>query len=103
MKDGPKNLLRAQDVHKIVDAFTKRLEVPKYSRMVSLEEIEKNDLNLNLPRYIDNQIAEDLQNIEGHLKGGIPAPDVEALRRYWSVCPTLKTVLFKPNRPDYLD
>jgi type I restriction enzyme M protein len=56
MKDGPKNRLRAQDIHKIVDVFNRRLEVPKYSRMVSFEEIEKNEFNLNLPRYIDSQI-----------------------------------------------
>ena len=55
-----------------MDAFTKRLEIPKYSRMVSVEEIEKNEFNLNLPRYIDSQTAEDLQDIAGHLKGGIP-------------------------------
>jgi len=103
MKDGPKNRLRAQDIHKIVDAFTKRLEIPKYSRTVSVEEIEKNEFNLNLPRYIDSQTAEDVQDIAGHLKGGIPATDVEALRRYWAICPTLKNALFKPNRPDYLD
>jgi type I restriction enzyme M protein len=81
MKDGPKNRLRAQDIHKIVDVFNKRLEVPKYSCMVSFEEIEKNEFNLNLPRYIDSQEAEDLQDIEGHLNGGIPARDVDALER----------------------
>ena len=79
MKDGPKNRLRAQDIHKIVDVFNRRLEVPKYSRMVAFEEIEKNEFNLNLPRYIDSQQAEDLQDIEGHLQGGIPAADVDAL------------------------
>jgi hypothetical protein len=68
MKDGPKNRLRAQDIHKIVDVFNKRLEVPKYARMVPVEEIEKNEFNLNLPRYIDSQTPEDLQDIEGHLK-----------------------------------
>src|SRR6266481_5078123 len=103
IKDGPKNRLRAQDIHKIVDAFTKRLEIPKYSRMVSVEEIEKNEFNLNLPRYIDSQQAEDLQDIEGHLRGGIPVRDVEALTSYWKVCPKLRDVLFKANRPGYLD
>jgi type I restriction enzyme M protein len=103
MKDGPKNRLRAQDIHKIVDAFTKRLQIPKYSRLVSVDEIEKNEFNLNLPRYIDSQTPEDLQDIEGHLKGGIPAADVEALRRYWAICPALKATLFRPNRPNYLD
>ena len=71
--------------------------------MVSLEEIEKNDFNLNLPRYIDSQQAEDLQDIEAHLKGGIPAADVKALSRYWDVCPKLRPALFRDNRPGYLD
>jgi type I restriction enzyme M protein len=103
MKDGPKNRLRAQDIHRIVDAFTKQLALPKYSRTVSFDEIEKNDFNLNLPRYIDSQRAEDVQDIEGHLKGGIPAANVDELQPYWDVCPKLRKALFKPNRPGYLD
>ncbi len=101
MKDGPKNRLRAQDIHKIVDVFNKRLDVPKYARMVSVEEIERNEFNLNLPRYIDSQTPEDVQDIAGHLQGGIPAADVDALQRYWAVCPSLKSTLFHPLRPGY--
>jgi type I restriction enzyme M protein len=101
MKDGPKNRLRSQDIHKIVDVFNKRLEVPKYARMVSFEEIEKNEFNLNLPRYIDSQEPEDLQDIEGHLNGGIPNRDIEAMEKYWSICPNLKATLFQPLRPNY--
>ena len=103
MKDGPKNRLRAQDIHRIVDVFTRQREIPGYARRVSFAEIEKNDFNLNLPRYIDSQTPEDRQDIEGHLKGGIPVADVEALKPYWGICPTLKTTLFKPNRPGYFD
>ena len=104
MKDGPKNRLRAQDIHQIVDVFNRVLEIPKYSRMVSFEEIEKkNDYNLNIPRYIDSQTPEDIQNIEGHLKGGIPIIDVDSLQQYWSVCPNLKQTLFKENRSGYVD
>jgi len=103
MKDGPKNRLRSRDVHQIVDVFTRRLDIPKYSRMVPFAEIEKNDYNLNLPRYIDSQQAEDNQDIEGHLKGGIPLADVDALQRYWEVCPDLRKTLFKLNRPGYVD
>src|ERR1017187_7992807 len=103
MKDGPKNRLRSQDMHKIVDVFTRRLEVYRYARMVSVDEIEKNDFNLNLPRYIDSQTPEDTQDIAGHLQGGIPAADVDALARYWAVCPLLRKTLFKPGRPGYLD
>lgn len=103
MKDGPKNRLRAQDIHKIVDIFTRQAEVPKFSRMVSFEEIEKNEFNLNLPRYIDSQQAEDLQDIEGHLHGGIPCADIDALERYWNICPQLRETLFKEKRSGYLE
>ncbi len=99
MKDGNKNRLRDMDIHKIVDVFNKRLEIPKYSRMVGFEEIEKNEFNLNIPRYIDSQQAEDIQDIEGHLQGGIPSADVDALQRYWDVCPQLRQALFKDQPP----
>lgn len=50
MKDGNKNRLREQDIRKIVDVFNNQLEIPKYSRMVYNDEIEKNEYNLNIPR-----------------------------------------------------
>jgi type I restriction enzyme M protein len=104
LKDGPKNRLREQDIHKIVDAFGKQDgSDPRYARMVGFDEIEKNDWNLNLPRYIDSQQAEDRQDIEGHLKGGIPVGDIDALQPYWDVCPKLRRSLFKPNRKGYVD
>lgn len=101
IKDGPKNRLREQDIHKIVDVFTKQMELPKFSRMVSLEEIQKNEYNLNLPRYIDSQVIEDQQDIAGHLQGGIPKADLDALSKYWEVCPSLRKSLFKEIRKDY--
>ena len=103
MKDGPKNLLRSMDIHKIVDVFNKRLDVPKYARMVSVSEIEQNEFNLNLPRYIDSQTPEDRQDIAGHLQGGIPSSNVDALERHWAVFPELRHSLFKENRRGYLD
>jgi type I restriction enzyme M protein len=103
MKDGPKNRLRARDIHKIIDVFTEGQDTAKYGRMVSLEEIEKNEFNLNLPRYIDSGEPEDIQDIDGHLHGGIPVSDVEAFSSYWAVCPQLRSDLFRDNRPGYLD
>lgn len=107
MKDGPKNRLRERDIHRIVDAFQRRQTVPRYARQVGQEEIEKNEHNLNLPRYIDSQVPEDRQDIEGHLRGGIPETDITApdslVSRYWAVCPQLESALFKPNRPGYVD
>jgi type I restriction enzyme M protein len=104
IKDGNKNRLREQDVHKIVDVFNKQFEIPKFSRMVSVEEIESNEYNLNIPRYIDNQEEEDIQDIAAHLQGGIPAADIDALEKYWDVYPTMKESLFKINgREGYYD
>ena len=102
IKDGNKNRLRAQDIHKIVDTFTRQLETPKYSRLVPLAEIEANDYNLNLPRYIDSTEPEDRQDIEAHLKGGIPNADIDDLDAYWQVFPSVRGELFTDaNRPGY--
>jgi type I restriction enzyme M protein len=105
VKDGNKNRLREQDIHKIVDVFNKQIEVPKFSRLVPIKEIEeKNDFNLNIPRYIDSQEEEDIQDIEAHLKGGIPLRDIDALQGYWSVCPNLRSALFaNGKRGGYCD
>ncbi|HHX8757294.1 type I restriction-modification system subunit M [Legionella pneumophila] len=95
IKDGNKNRLREMDIHKIVDVFTKKLEIDGYSRLVSIEEIEKNDFNLNIPRYIDSSEPEDLQDIDAHLLGDIPKADIDALKDYWQIFPNLKNTLFK--------
>lgn len=105
VKDGAKNRLRSQDIHKIVDVFTKQTEVERYSRMVPLGEIAdpQNDFNLNIPRYIDSSEPEDIQDLDAHLHGGIPERDVDALSEYWVAFPRLRSQLFKPNRPGYGD
>lgn len=107
IKDGNKNRLREQDIHKIVDTFNKQLQTPKFSRLIPITEIAdpKNDYNLNIPRYIDSQEEEDIQDIEAHLLGGIPKRDIEALENYWKVYPTLKSTLYKVvgNRPDFYE
>ena len=71
--------------------------------MVPVAEISdaKNDYNLNLPRYIDSTDAEDLQDIEGHLRGGIPNRDLDALHAYWQVIPSVRAALFEDLRPGY--
>ena len=104
IKDGNKNRLREQDIHRIVDTFTRQVDVPRYARMVPFEEIAdpKNDFNLNLPRYIDSTTPEDLQDIDGHLRGGIPERDLDALDAYWQVLPSVRSMLFESaGRPGY--
>lgn len=102
IKDGNKNRLRERDVYKITTVFNERLELAKYSRFVPNSEIKEiNDYNLNLPRYIDSSEGEDLQNIEGHLQGGIPKIDVDSLAKYWEAFPKLRDALFTPLREGF--
>lgn len=94
-KEGDKNKLREQDIRRIVDTWNARVDVPHYARFVPMSEIAQNDYNLNIPRYIqviDNEIH---QNVDAHLRGGLPAFDIdEQMSVYWSVLPTLKKDLF---------
>ena len=102
IKDGNKNRLRECDIKKIVDTFNAQLEIPKYSRLVPMEEIsEKNDYNLNIPRYIDSQPPEDIQDIKAHLKGGIPNFNVKELNNYWEAFNSVKLDLFENIDADY--
>lgn len=101
MKDGNKNRLRSQDIHKVVDVFTKQLELERYSRKVPLSEIAANDYNLNIPRYIDSSEAEDLHDLSAHLQGGIPNRDIDALQKFWQAFPSVRAALFAPARAGY--
>ena len=98
-KDGNKNRLRAQDIHRIVDVFNHQTELPSYSRLVPITEIARtaNDYNLNIPRYIDSSEPEDLHDLDAHLHGGIPDQDIDALDTYWEVFPSLRRTLFMGN------
>jgi type I restriction enzyme M protein len=102
LKDGNKNRLREQDIHKIVDVFTRMEPIAKYSRMVAFDEIAQNDYNLNIPRYIDSQEVEDTQDIKAHLQGGIPVIDIDALQNYWEVFSDLRKGLFEPFSNGYV-
>ena len=96
-KDGNKNRLREQDIHRIVDTFNRQVDVPRFARLVPFDEIAdpKNDFNLNLPRYIDTSGPEDLQDIDAHLRGGIPERDIDALAAHWQVLPGVRDALFE--------
>lgn len=104
-KDGNKNRLRERDIHKIVDVFTTKTEISRYSRLVPVDEISnpRNDFNLNIPRYVDSSDPEDLHDLEAHLRGGIPQRDIDALEAYWEVMSELRGELFEQgDRPGYM-
>lgn len=104
IKDGNKNRLRERDVYKIVKTFNNQIEDdPKYARKVPLSEIKnlKNNYNLNIPRYIDSSDKEDIQDINAHMKGGIPKADIDKMSQYWEILGELKTKLVSEFKKGY--
>lgn len=94
-KEGKQNALRAKDIKKITDTVNNRKEIPGYSRIVTLEEIQENGYNLNIPRYVDSSEKPESYDIYATMFGGIPDKEINELADYWAVFPTLKEDLFE--------
>lgn len=104
VKDGNKNKLREEDIKKITDTYLNKIEIEHYSKNVSMLDIEKEEYNLNISRYIDSSDEKVIQDIKAHLLGGIPKVDIDRLSKYWNIAPKLRNKLFNNNEKDgYLD
>ena len=101
IKDGKNNKLRASDIKRIVDVVAKRESVPKFSRVVSRDEIRENEYNLNIPRYVDSSEAAESWDIYASMFGGIPLAEIDELKEYWRAFPGLKTALFENTSSAY--
>ena len=101
MKDGAKNRLREQDIRRIVDTWRGQKEIPHYSRLATWDEIERNDFNLNIPRYVEARDTGVKHNLDGHLRGGISDEEIDAFATEWQSFPEMKTRLFKPLRQGF--
>lgn len=98
-KEGDKNRLREQDIEKIVQVFTNKIEIKGYSRFITYKEIfEENDGNLNVPRYISKINKSLPQNISTHLNGGIPKEDIDSVSKLWSISDELKGEIFAQRK-----
>ncbi len=62
------NILMDENIEKIYNTYVKREEVEKFSRLVDFAEIEENDFNLNITRYVDTFEEEEPVDIEKNLK-----------------------------------
>ena len=100
-KVGKNNKLRASDIKRITDVVTKRLDVPKFSRVISRDEIRANDYNLNIPRYVDSSEKPESWDIYASMFGGIPEGEIDNLAAYWDAFPGLKEVLFEKRNGQY--
>ena len=101
VKVGKNNKLRACDIKKIVDTVIERKTIEKYSRVVSKEEVRKNDYNLNIPRYVDSSEKLESYDIYASMFGGIPNYEIDEYQDYWSAFPSLKTELFEEISDGY--
>lgn len=101
IKVGKNNKLRASDIKRIVDVVTKRESVHKFSKVVSRDEIRKNEYNLNIPRYVDSSEAAESWDIYASMFGGLPLSEIDELKEYWIAFPELKTALFENTSSAY--
>lgn len=101
IKVGKNNKLRASDIKRIVDVVTKRESVHKFSKVVSRDEIRKNEYNLNIPRYVDSSEAAESWDIYASMFGGLPLSEIDELKEYWIAFPELRTALFENTSSAY--
>jgi len=72
-KEGKnQNKLRYEDIEKIRYVFDSKEEIPKYSKLIKIRDIEEEGYNLNIRRYVDNSPDPEPQDIKAHIQGGIP-------------------------------
>ena len=102
IKEGKNNKLRASDIKRIADTVTRRISVPKLSRVVSREEIRSNEYNLNIPRYVDSSESAESWDIYASMFGGIPKSEIDELSAFWSAFPNLKAALFTDDGTPYV-
>ena len=103
VKEGKNNKLRSCDIKKITDAIKARKNIDKFCKVVSRDEIRKNDYNLNIPRYVDSSEKIESWDIYASMFGGIPNNEVEDLKDYWNAFPSLKEQLFKSANENYFE
>jgi type I restriction enzyme M protein len=99
IKEGTNNKLRASDIKRIADAVRDRENRPKFSRVVTREEIRSNEYNLNIPRYVDSAASAAHWDIYASMFGGIPVKELEDFNAYWDAFPGLRDYLFENTTP----
>ncbi|MFV8226230.1 type I restriction-modification system subunit M [Christiangramia aquimixticola] len=103
-KEGKnQNKLRPEDIEKITNTYFSKTDIDKYSRLVKVEEIQEEDYNLNIRRYVDNSPEAEPQNIKAHLNGGMPAEEVAQLEPLSEAIFGLNDEIFKKRDEDLFD
>lgn len=101
IKVGKNNKLRASDIKRIADTVIGRQSNPKFSKVVSRDNIRENDYNLNIPRYVDSSESTESWDIYASMFGGIPEKEIDELSKFWEAFPNLKNDLFTKTSSAY--
>lgn len=105
-KEGKaQNHLRQEDIEKIATVYSTKQQIDKYSKLVSKDDLEAEEYNLNIRRYVDNSPPAEPHDVRAHLKGGVPVAEIDALQSYFDLYPGIKDDLFvsRSNDPKYAD
>jgi len=97
------NYLRPEDIEKITFVFEKKIEIAKYSRLVTIKEIEEKDYNLNIRRYVDNSPDPEIEDVHAHLVGGIPKREALLYEPAFLKYKIKGSDVLKEKNRDYLD
>jgi len=102
IKVGKQNVLQEKDIAKIVDVYTERTEIPGYSKLATREEINKNEYNMNIPRYVETMNGEISHDVDAHLLGGIPQSNIDDLLVLQAIVPDVLNQNLQVIRPGYV-
>ena len=91
------NHLRPEDIDKIVHAYRAGQDIPAYARRVPVSEIEAEDYNCNIRRYVDNAPPPEPHDVRAHLHGGVPVSEIDALAHFWQNYAGLRESCFVPR------
>lgn len=109
-KEGKnQNKLRPEDIEKIAYVYHHKKEIRKYSKLVGkskaineLCNLENEEYNLNIRRFVDNAPPAEPHDVHAHLYGGIPENEVHALGAGFASYPGLQDQLFTGLKDGYL-
>lgn len=97
------NTVDPQHDEKIVTAFRERKNIDGFARLVPFRELEDNDYNLNIRRYVDSTPPAEPQDVRAHLHGGVPRAEVAAKNELFQAFGIDVAGLFQERDADYYD
>lgn len=100
-KEKTQSVLRDADIQRIFDAVQARMDIPHFAHLASLDEIKRNDYNLNIPRYVSSDISPIPFDPYSVMTGEISKEELARFDAEWAQFPQLKAKLFAEQNDGY--